>query len=175
MKAKGVSASRPLVVGASAAGLILALVLVTPTAQGSRLGSIAGASPLGLWYAEGGAARVEVAQCGENLCGTVTWLRSPLDEDGCELRDRNNPDPALRSRRVLGLEVLHASGASEAGRAQCTIYDPGSGRTYSCALWLDGSNRLRLRGYVGVPLIGRTTTWLRVGSEARVCEQKPDA
>jgi uncharacterized protein (DUF2147 family) len=50
-----------------------------------------------------------------------------------------------------------------------SIYDPASGYTYRCQLSLDGNDRLRLRGYVGVPLIGRTTTWTRVGAESRVC------
>jgi uncharacterized protein (DUF2147 family) len=36
---------------------------------------------------------------------------------------------------------------------------------------LEGDDRLRLRGYLGIPLIGRTTTWTRVGSENRHCRE----
>jgi uncharacterized protein (DUF2147 family) len=50
-----------------------------------------------------------------------------------------------------------------------TIYDPSSGWTYQCTATLDGTNRLLLRGYLGVRLLGRTTTWLRVGAEERTC------
>ncbi len=57
------------------------------------------------------------------------------------------------------------------GRDGGTIYDPGSGTTYWCRLTLDG-DRLLLRGYVGVPLFGRTTAWIRVGAEERVCRQE---
>jgi len=39
-------------------------------------------------------------------------------------------------------------------------------------LELDGDDRALLRGYVGIPLLGRTTTWLRVGSEERVCRSE---
>jgi uncharacterized protein (DUF2147 family) len=131
------------------------------------------ASPVGIWYAEGGAAQVAIEPCGAALCGRVVWLHSPLDEDGCDLRDRRNPDPALRGRKVEGLEVLRGlmplgDGTWGNGR----IYDPASGNTYTCYLALDGDDRVRLRGYVGIPLLGRTTTWARVGAENRLCGEE---
>lgn len=55
------------------------------------------ATPMGTWYAEGGAAKVRNEQCGDELCGRVLWLRSPLDEDGGPVRNTYNPDPALRA------------------------------------------------------------------------------
>ena len=73
----------------------------------------ASAEPVGRWYAEGGAAVVEIAPCGDALCGRVVWLHSPLDEDGCELRDKNNPAPALRKRPVVGLQILGGLVASD--------------------------------------------------------------
>jgi uncharacterized protein (DUF2147 family) len=134
----------------------------------------ASADPVGRWYAEGGAAIVEIAPCGEALCGRVVWLRSPLDEEGCELRDKNNSDPGLRNRPVIGLQILSGLVASDekpgAWRGG-TIYDPVSGNTYRCRLELDDQDRLHLRGYLGIPLVGRTTTWIRVGSEAANCPQ----
>jgi len=48
---------------------------------------------------------------------------------------------------------------------------PTSGNTYTCQPTLDGDDRLRLGGYVGVPLIGRTTTRTRVGAENRLCAE----
>jgi uncharacterized protein (DUF2147 family) len=130
-------------------------------------------TPVGLWYAEGGAAQVELTRCGHALCGRVAWLRSPFDEDGCEQRDRHNPDPALRERPVIGMEILSGLQASVDDRTWSggTIYDPVSGNTYRCILQLEGENRLRIRGYVGIPLIGRTTTWIRVGSENQMCRR----
>src|SRR6516164_8290601 len=106
------------------------------------------ASPVGLWYAEGGAAEVEIRPCSDSLCGRVVWLRSPIGDNGCELRDDKNPDPAARG----------------------TIYDPVSGRTYWCNARLDGDDRLFLQGFWGIRLLGRTATWTRVGAEKRQCE-----
>jgi len=125
--------------------------------------------PTGLWWAEGGFAQVEIRPCGaESLCGEVAWLRHPLDEHGCELRDVANPDPDLRSRPVVGLEILRGletSGQDPAEWNGGRIYDPGSGRTYAAVVEMEGPDRLRVRGYPGIRLLGRTTTWIRVGSE----------
>src|SRR5262249_55474257 len=83
-------------------GALLLLVLAPAAASGT---------PLGRWYAEGGAARVTIAPCDDivpcddALCGTVTWLRSPFDDDGCELRDARNSKPTLRTRPIVGLQV----------------------------------------------------------------------
>ena len=131
------------------------------------------ADPTGLWWAEGGAAQVEVVRCGDALCGRVAWLRSPLDESGCLVRDRENPDPALRGRSVIGIELLRdlrRSHEESDGWVGGKIYDPGSGRTYRAVLRMDGPDRLRLRGYLGIQLLGRTATWIRVGSEMQ-CRQ----
>jgi uncharacterized protein (DUF2147 family) len=132
------------------------------------------ATPIGLWYAEGGAAQVEISQCGNTLCGRVVWLRSPLDENGCALQDHHNPDTTRRNRPVLGLEILQGltpDRGSENEWSGGTIYDPSNGKTYSCRLTMDGNSHLHLRGYVGIPLIGRTTTWIRVGTETQQCRQ----
>jgi len=131
------------------------------------------ASPLGLWYAEGGAAEVEIRPCSDGLCGRVVWLRSPIGDNGCELHDDKNPDPAARGKPIIGLVVLHGLKQLDAeGRqwAGGTIYDPVSGRTYWCNARLDGDDRLFLRGFWGIQLLGRTTTWTRVGAEKRQCE-----
>jgi len=157
----------PLRVPARPREAVTAVVLVLAGAT-----TALGATPVGRWYADGGAAQVELRACARALCGEVVWLRSPFDENGCLMRDRWNPDPALRERTVVGLEIVRdllpatdSVGAWTGG----TIYDPGSGRTYRASLALDGNDRALLRGYVGLPIIGRTTTWVRVGSEERLC------
>jgi len=46
-----------------------------------------------------------------------------------------------------------------------SVYDPGNGRTYRGTIRMDGEDRLLLRRFIGISLLGRTTTWIRVGSE----------
>jgi uncharacterized protein (DUF2147 family) len=149
---------------AAAALLVFAMVATAHAEAGT---------PEGLWYAEEGAATVRVESCGSALCGRVERLRSPFDENGCALRDVQNEDTRLRGRAIEGLEIFHGlerSPQDENVWAGGTIYDPTSGRTYRCRMTLDG-DRLFLRGYFGVPLLGRTTTWIRVGAEERTCRQ----
>jgi uncharacterized protein (DUF2147 family) len=171
MKTTRTSVRQRLAVGLTGAGVALIAILaagLTPSSEAAQQRIV---SPLGHWYAEGGAAQVEITACNDGLCGRVAFLRSPFDENGCELRDVSNPDPQQRSGPVLGLEILHAAQRSADNQQEWsgTIYDPGSGRTYSCTIRADGDDRLQLRGYIGVPLIGRTTTWIRVGREDRTC------
>lgn len=155
------SPKRVAAVGATAA---LLLVVLATAARASS-------SPLGLWYAEGGAAQVEIERCQTGLCGRVTWLRSPFDENGCTLTDRNNPEPALRDRSMIGIPILSGLDPVDDDTWDGgTIYDPTSGRTYSCTMSLEGADRMSVRGYIGFHLLGRTTTWIRVGSEERRCE-----
>lgn len=159
-----------LAVPAVAAMLVVGVlgVLVAPSARGSAVSG----TPLGRWYVEGGAAQVEIRTCDDELCGRVVWLRSPWDEFGCELRDRFNPDATLRDRAVLGLDILGGLSTSPGGDGVWrggAIYDPASGRTYSCQAELDGPDQLELRGYFGIPLLGRTTRWFRVGAEEHMC------
>jgi uncharacterized protein (DUF2147 family) len=154
--------------------LVVVLSLTTILIIATRPVFAASAEPAVQWYAEGGAAVVEITPCADALCGRVVWVHSPLDQDGCELRDKNNPDPALRNRPVVGLQILGGLVASDHKPVSWTggtIYDPVSGNTYRCRLELDGHDRLRLRGYVGIPLVGRTTTWTRVGSDKTRCTQ----
>ncbi|MBI3784078.1 MAG: DUF2147 domain-containing protein [Deltaproteobacteria bacterium] len=174
MKARACALRPRLAPGLTAAGIMLAAVVAIGSAASSEASHQLAASPIGRWYAEGGAAQVDISDCGGELCGRVVWLRSPFDENGCELRDRYNPDQSLRQRPVIGLDIvrgLEPSSGSDAVWKGGTIYDPGSWRTYRASLSLIGENHIELRGYVGIPLIGRTTSWFRVGSEQEICRQ----
>ena len=87
------------------------------------------------------------------------------------MRDRSNPDPSLRDRPLVGIDILadlrpEPDGSWDGG----TIYDPTSGRTYRCTMAMGRDDRLLVRGYVGFHVLGRTTTWVRVGSENLRCE-----
>jgi uncharacterized protein (DUF2147 family) len=128
----------------------------------------------GLWWADGGSAQVEIHPCDGRLCGRVVWLRRPFDDEGCMVRDDENPDPALRDRPVVGLRILRGLRAAGKDRFDGgTIYDPGSGHTFSVRAQLEGRDRLRVRGYLGLSLLGRTTTWVRVGSTDACREPEP--
>ena len=114
-----------------------------------------------------GAGRAFCA--GQDLAERALPDAPPLD---VELRDRYNPNPALRNRAVVGMEIFSGLAlAADHAWAGGEIYDPASGKTYDCTLALEGENRLKLRGYIGIPLLGRTTTWIRVGAANQMCQR----
>lgn len=122
----------------------------------------AGDAILGTWYNAEKDARIEITNKDGKYFGQVIWLKNPLDDKGKPKTDVENPDPKLKSRPRLGLVVLtglqHKSGSKyEKGK----IYDPKSGKTYSAQAELANPNLLKLRGFIGVSLIGRTSEWTR--------------
>ena len=117
---------------------------------------------LGVWFNEEKDAKIEVYKSGDYYFGKVIWLKNPLDANGKPKTDIENPDPKLKVRPRLNLVVL-TNLAYKAGvkYEKGKIYDPKSGKTYSCQAELAGNNKLKLRGYIGVSLIGRTSEWTR--------------
>ena len=128
---------------------------------------------LGVWQTgltDHGYAHVEIFRQGELFRGRVVWLSEPDFPPGDEMAgepksDRLNPDPALRGQPIIGLPLMedfqYVGGRWKGGR----IYDPESGRIYKGSIRLEGDASLRLRGYLGVSLLGRTTVWTRTATE----------
>jgi uncharacterized protein (DUF2147 family) len=118
---------------------------------------------LGTWVNPNGQDHILIYKKGNKFFGKLDWIKFPIDETtGKPKADKNNPDPALRTRPDLGLELLkdftfEGDNVYDDG----TIYDPKSGKTYSCKMTLDGIS-LRIRGYIGISLFGRTEVWTRV-------------
>ena len=117
-------------------------------------------TPLGLWDAD--ESQIEIYHCGELLCGRVAALEEPLDKDGNPKLDVNNPDPALRTRPILGMDLIaDFSRKSDRQWVNGKIYDPRDGKTYKCKMTLQKDGTLKVRGYVGVSLFGKTVVWNR--------------
>ncbi len=118
-------------------------------------------------------ARVNIYLEDDKYFGRITWLEYPefRDDDeqgmaGVVKMDRENPDPALRSRPVLGMVILKNFEYRGVWKWKGgTIYDPENGKTYRGSIRLTSGGTLKMRGYVGIPLFGRTTRWTRVGEE----------
>ena len=86
----------------------------------------------------------------------------PLTPEGKEKTDVHNPDASKHSRPIIGMVFM--TGFTPAGSGKWengTIYDPNNGNTYSCNMELEGTNTLKVRGYIGISLIGRTEIWKR--------------
>ena len=126
------------------------------------LGAAFAQDVVGKWKLDDGSAIVEVYQQGDAFNGKIVWLAEPTEADGTPAKDLNNPDKSLRSRQLIGLNML--SGLKKSGNEYKggSIYDPGNGKTYNCSMKLEG-NVLKVRGSLDKRgLIGRTMDWFRV-------------
>ncbi|SCW39187.1 DUF2147 domain-containing protein [Mucilaginibacter sp. NFR10] len=115
----------------------------------------------GLWYNDVKTAKIQISkESNGKFYGKVVWLKEPL-KDGKPKVDEMNSDEKLRSRPRLGLPVL-ADFVKDGDNKYSggTIYDPNNGKTYSCKMTYKGKT-LDIRGYIGISLFGRTTTWSR--------------
>lgn len=117
---------------------------------------------IGKWINQSGEAHVDITKRGDKYFGKIVWLKEPKDEKGVTKTDIKNPDESLRSKPILGLEILKNFIFDDGKWTDGKIYDPKSGKTYSCNMTLKGNDILNMRGYVGISLIGRSETWKRV-------------
>ena len=117
---------------------------------------------VGKWKLEDGSAIVEVYKVGDVYNGKIVWLQHPTEADGSPAVDEKNPDSKLRSRQLIGLNML--SGLKQVGGEYSggSIYDPGNGKTYNCSMKVEG-DVLKVRGSLDKKgLLGRTMDWFRV-------------
>ncbi len=146
--------------------LFMSLIMMASSAFGADQYQI-----LGLWSTTDNNSRVEIFKCGDNYCGKIVELKNPNysanDKRGMAGQpkvDRNNPDPDLKTRPLLGLQVLEGFGYSgENVWKGGTIYDPDNGKTYKCKMTLTDPKRLEVRGFIGISWLGRTEVWTRPG------------
>ena len=118
--------------------------------------------PVGVWLTEKGDARVRVTKCGSGICGVIVGLKDPIDPaTGRPQVDDKNPNPALRSRPVIGISLFIGMRPSGPGRWSGQIYNADDGGTYVSHVSFAGGDALRVNGCVGVICGGET--WTRVG------------
>lgn len=113
---------------------------------------------LGVWFNEEKDAKIKVYEENSKYYGKIVWHKtgeeiSPYDE--------HNPDPELQKRKKLGLIILNDFEYDDGQWEDGTIYDPKTGKTYSCVVKMKKDGILNVRGYIGISLIGRTTEWTR--------------
>jgi uncharacterized protein (DUF2147 family) len=135
---------------------LVALMLFSTVAWAQKL------SPVGIWTNEEGKARFEIYQSGNKLHGKIIQLKEPL-RNGKPKLDENNPDKKLRNRPLQGMVFMKDFKYDNGNKwDDGTIYDPESGKTYSCYMKMTGKDKMEVKGYIGISLIGRTQNWTRV-------------
>jgi uncharacterized protein (DUF2147 family) len=119
---------------------------------------------LGNWLTAEHDGIIQISQAPDGLYeGRIVGGDSPKD------LDVHNPDPARRNQLLLGQVIMRGLHYDGAGRwSGGTVYDPDTGHTYHCRLQLLGADRLRVRGFLGLSLIGRSQVWTRYTGRSMV-------
>jgi uncharacterized protein (DUF2147 family) len=113
----------------------------------------AGPDVTGDWLTEKSDGVITIAPCGGAICGEITGV-SDWKPDGSPPRDSTGaPECHLR--------IIRNMVPGDDGRLHGTITDPRDGDVYQAELWRGDDGTLRLRGYIGLPLLGSTQTWTR--------------
>jgi uncharacterized protein (DUF2147 family) len=149
--------------------IVLLVALVIPAVPAVAQGAGGGDAIIGVWHTAEDKSQVQIFKLRNHYFGRIISLKDPIwpanDEMGQGGRpktDRRNPNLELHTRPIVGLQIMHdfvLEGNNRWGSGK--VYDPESGKTYKGKLTLDNPNRLELRGYVGISLLGRTEIWTR--------------
>lgn len=120
----------------------------------------------GYWLTENKRAVVKITPCADSVCGNIYWII----EGGMQF-DENNPDESKRSTPMCGLQILgDFEKTGENKWEDGMIYKADDGDMYDANIELQEDGTLRLRGYVGLSLFGKTQIWTRVDqSDYKAC------
>jgi uncharacterized protein (DUF2147 family) len=141
------------------------LLAITPAITPALV--FAQATPVGVWKTIDDKTKTERSQLritdnGGVLSGKIEKLLA-ADAKQDAVCDKCSDD--RKDKPLIGLEVLRGVKKAAADNLWDggTILDATEGKIYKVRLQpIDGGKKLEVRGYVGMPLLGRTQTWIRV-------------
>ncbi len=100
---------------------------------------------------------IEIYKKGDKIYGKIIEIVKEEDKDKtcieCTGKDKNQPINGLVIMRGLSKDDDEWNGGK--------ILDPKNGKFYKCYVSLESHNKLKLRGYIGISIIGRTEYWYR--------------
>jgi uncharacterized protein (DUF2147 family) len=141
---------------------------VTPATPAQTLQAPLQASPSqtvpthrGQWMTEGGKSRVEVSDCGPQICAKIVWLKDPNDDKGKPLHDGYNKNTPLRNRPILGLPLFDNMRPAKAGW-EGKVYNPEEGDWFDVTVWLASPDKINIKGCV--LFICETHNWTRAAT-----------
>lgn len=138
--------------------LMLSLLKVSASLYGKERGD----RIIGIWDLSSGDSRMEIFKFQNVYYGKVLAAPGVLEKDGItSKKDIKNPDPALRSRDIIGITHVTGLRYADGEYVDGMIYDADSGRIGSCGVEIK-ENELYFTGSPGRHLAGRRAIWNRV-------------
>lgn len=141
--------------------MVVVFLMILTFSIGSLLAQAGADKIVGKWLNEDKDAKVEITKKGDKFYGKIVWLLNPTNDAGNPKVDDKNPEVSLQSRPILGLEILKDFVFDEDEWEDGEIYDPKSGKTYSCYMEFESPTVLKIKGYIGVKWVGKTTYWTK--------------
>lgn len=144
---------------------LLVLIFITSTAQAAETHD-----PTGYWLTENERAVIYVKNCDAGLCGSIHWIIEggmQFDEFNPDINRQKDP---LCHRQIMSGFSKNANNPNRWGGGE--IYKADEGDTYNANLTVLSADQMKVRGYVGISLLGKTQTWTRVSTnEYKQCRQ----
>lgn len=148
----------------------LAAALLATVPATAQSGSQAQDPAFGYWLTANGKAIVQLAPCGGTTCGKMVWVANTLDAEGAPKLDLQNRDHAKRDRPICGIELLGGLDRAAPGAwSDGWIYNPRDGSTYSVEVESVSADQLKVRGYAGLKVLGKSQIWTRVDGARGGC------
>jgi uncharacterized protein (DUF2147 family) len=142
---------------------LLALAALTGALAVAPLRPAIAADPAGTWLTETGTSRIRIADCGGALCGTVVWMKEPIDPETHQPRlDKFNADTAKRGRPLMGVTIVLGMKPSGPEKWSGQVYNAEDGKTYTGHISMQGAGALKLEGCALGGLICKAQNWTRV-------------
>lgn len=93
----------------------------------------------------------------------IIWFKDDTSKPMEEWRDTKNPDPALRSRRILGLNVVRdlKYDAGNKSWEDGVIYEAKTGKEWNASAYINKEGILKVKGYWHFKVFGKTMTFTR--------------
>ena len=143
-----ITSSRPHVLTSALRAATFTLAFMLSSQRASAQAGIAGT-----WFTEDSSSKVTITQSGNAYTGKVTWVKT----EGAV--DAKNSDPSLRTRPIMGIDILTGCTGDATSAKGCRIYAPKRGSSYDAELNLDKDGTLKVKVKAGIG--GKTQTWTR--------------
>jgi len=131
-------------------GLCLVAILGMAPAAGAATAEQA----LGVWLTKSGS-HVKFYKCGTKLCGKIIKRKNPGELDS------KNKNPKLRSRKILGINLMYGLKKDRANRWAGRLYNPEDGKIYTGFVTVISANKVRMEGCVA-RIFCKSQSWSRV-------------
>ena len=144
---------------------VLVLALMAIATMSTVMAQTNANAIVGTWESDQKDVRMEYFQDGDHYSARLLWGNKIVEADNVtSKKDAKNPIPRLRTRNIIGIVSLTGLKWDGKEYANGKIYDPPSGKRYSCKAWMEG-DKLQLRGFLGLSMMGRTVSWHRFTSD----------